>query len=185
MSCNSCSYPQAECLCCCKEKRYLDTYIKRLKAYECYLRPLVNAASINGLSNNIAQTNVASGANAQFGLVKANSQILAPSPFIGQGISKARLNCFQGCCCVAVTGAVDLKCPNDCYGIATEGPGIASYVTQEVGSNTGGTVGTASGAAILISGNNGGNTVSGTKGAYHWVIQTRKFYEALICGLDC
>lgn len=58
LDCESCYLPQLECLCCGKERGILESLVKRLNAYECYLRPILINASCEQIDfqENAAQT---------------------------------------------------------------------------------------------------------------------------------
>jgi hypothetical protein len=188
--CGTCNLDQLSCQCCCKEKKLLDTYLARLKSYECYLLPYIKAHSLNGASEKTPIT-LYHGQTGNIAVTgKGNGDENKPYPFVSlartgyASTPKLRVTGFIGCCCVPKTAAVDLLCTQDCYPIPAPGTYLSEYVYNE----TGFSAAYLSGMSLIV-GKPDNTTLTSTygaaKGAYLIVKEAVKFYSNIKCGLNC
>jgi hypothetical protein len=169
----------------------IDTYLYRLKSYECYLLPYVKAFSLNGASAKV-QVVVLHGAVGNIAVTgRGLSTDNKPYPFISSGRNgytntpKLRVTGFIGCCCVPKTAAVNLLCTQDCYPIPAPGTNLKEYIESETGFSNA----YLSGMSLVIGKSDDSGVLPTThgavKGAYLIVKEAVKFYSNIKCGLNC
>ena len=206
-SCETCNVPALDCKCCCRERKYLENYLGRLNAFECYLRPLLIAASCSNLSDRTPVTMPTfQGHDIQFKLTNAGSSaIAAASPVTGSDDALANVNSsnsldyripvFVGCNCTIDPQNRTLVYQEDCYGvfsgdansimsfIAKEYRG-ASYVPESAGTNSL-SAAKATWALLSNAGTAGTSTVGGLRGAILVSRELRRVYAKLVDSLLC
>jgi hypothetical protein len=177
--CESCYLPALECLCCGKERGILESLVKRLNAYECYLRPLLINASCEQLdyAENATQTSTVLGGNQsrfklQFAVQNTGTE------------HRLRIPLLAGCNCDRLSMQQRLFYNDiDCYGYASRGDvqTMSTYLDNVFSTDA------AMSAFELIdsTGTTNQPTVRAIRGASLILQESRRVFSALLNNLPC
>jgi len=178
--CDSCKTPAPlECVCCYKEKAILQSLLKRLNAYQCYLRPILIGVSEDQLSKSALATTTATvvgGFNTKFGL--NNVFNTAASPI------KLRIPLLVGCYCSRLSVLQKLYYHDvDGYGFASTGNTleIEAFLSNTFSASAN----TEAVNLIKNTGTTNGPTVRAIRGATIIVEESKRIFNAMLEALQC
>ena len=177
--CESCKMAPLECLCCCKERAILQSLLKRLNAYQCYLRPILINASCEQVSKSDLATHTSSvigGYQSRFGLHMAFDTFTTPI--------KLRIPLLAGCHCSRLSVQQKIYYHDtDCYGYASRGnvDEITNYLDLVYSTDAG-----LDAVSLLTStATNNKPTVRSIRGATLILEESKRVYNAMLEALPC
>lgn len=177
--CESCKMAPLECLCCCKERAILQSLLKRLNAYQCYLRPMLINASCEQLSKSDFATHtstVIAGGQTRFGLHMA---------FDSNGPQyRLRIPLLAGCHCSRLSVQQKIYYHDtDCYGYASRRnvDEITDYLNNVYSTDAA----ISAFNLLLSSSTNRQPTVRSIRGATLILEESKRVYNAMLEALPC
>jgi hypothetical protein len=177
--CESCKIAPLECLCCCKERAILQSLLKRLNAYQCYLRPILINASCEQLSKSDYATHTSSvigGGQNRFGLHMALDSSNLPN--------RLRIPLLAGCHCSRLSIQQKIYYHDtDCYGYASRGnvDEITDYLNNTFSTDAG----NEAFDLLTNTATNNQPTVRIIRGATLILEESKRVYNAMLEALPC
>ena len=177
--CESCKMAPLECLCCCKERAILQSLLKRLNAYQCYLRPILINASCEQLSKSDLATytsTVVGGGQNRFGLHMAFDSNASPK--------RLRIPLLAGCHCSRLSIQQQIYYHDtDCYGYASRGN--VEEITEYLNNTFSTEAGDSAFSLLTATSTDNQPRVSTIRGATLILEESKRVYNSMLEALPC